>query len=213
MGHGRLPYVVTRAPARNELFGDFVNAEVVVHEHLDLQLIAHQVVRKGRPKPAVYDHDGPVGYAVHTHTEMFRQEIVRLPGKLDATKGNRCSDKEYRTTGCLRRTYERRHFRFGVACDLRGNLSEVDVLLADGLGQLCVRRAFLSLQPSACYCQSLARDLVFDRADHTISAGTTSKPSRRPWSTSREHPTPSKPARYMRLRCEVKVGKLEGADA
>lgn len=72
MGHDRLPYVVTRAPARNELFGDFVNAEVVVHEHLDLQLIAHQVVRKGRPKPAVYDHDGPVGYAVHTHTEMFR---------------------------------------------------------------------------------------------------------------------------------------------
>ena len=168
MGHSSLPYVVTRAPARNELFGDFVHAEVVVHEHLDLQLIAHQVVRKGRPKPAVYDHDGPVGYAIHTHTEMFRQQIVRLPGELDATKGNRRGDEEHRTAGCLRRTYERWHFRFGVSSNLRGDVSEVEVLQADGLGQLRVRRAFLSLQPSKqCYCQFARSHVIFvcfDRA-------------------------------------------------
>lgn len=79
MAFQRLANVVARAPASDKFLASFIYTEVVVHQHLNLQLIAHEVVSVSGAQAAVNDHHGPVGDAVHAHADMFGEEVVRFP--------------------------------------------------------------------------------------------------------------------------------------
>lgn len=105
-----LAHVVARAPCGNKLLGSLVYAEVVVHQHLNLQLIAHEVVGVSGAEAAIDDYHGPVGDAVHAHADMFGKKIVCLSRELKPAECNGCCDQENRTARRLRCAYQWRHF-------------------------------------------------------------------------------------------------------
>jgi hypothetical protein len=108
----RLAYVVARAPGRYELLSSFIYAKVVVHQHLNLQLIAHKVVSVSGSQAAIHDHYSPVGDTVHAHADMLGEKVVRLSGEFKPAECDWCCDQEDCAPRCLRCAYQWGYFGF-----------------------------------------------------------------------------------------------------
>lgn len=95
-----LPHIVTAGPGGDELWRDLVHPEVVLSQHVECELVAHEVVRPALAVSAVDDAQCPVADAAHAHADVAGEQVIRAARDLERAKGDGRGDEEDGPVGC-----------------------------------------------------------------------------------------------------------------